>query len=100
MLAAFNRPGPVLTFIAIALILDQAIKYAVEIYLPMHELIPVILLQCRRRRIPAMGYAFFYARCLPAHSTASLIPSPTNSPPIKRLSQAPNRVDKRTLRLA
>ena len=42
MLAAFNRPLPVLSFIAIALILDQAIKYAVEVTLPMHELIPVM----------------------------------------------------------
>ncbi|MFL0694114.1 MAG: signal peptidase II [Agrobacterium tumefaciens] len=42
MLAAFNRPLPVLTFIVIVLILDQAIKYAVEVYLPMHELIPVM----------------------------------------------------------
>ena len=42
MLAAFNRPLPVILFIAAALLLDQAIKYAVEIYLPMQELIPVL----------------------------------------------------------
>ena len=42
MLAAFNRPLPAILFIIIALVLDQAIKYAVEIYLPMHELIPVL----------------------------------------------------------
>jgi signal peptidase II len=42
MLAAFNRPLPVLVFIAVALFLDQVIKYAVEVYLPMHELIPVL----------------------------------------------------------
>jgi signal peptidase II len=42
MLSAFNRPLPVISFIAIALMLDQAIKYAVEVYLPMHELIPVL----------------------------------------------------------
>jgi signal peptidase II len=42
MLSAFNRPLPVIAFIIAALLLDQAIKYAVEIYLPMHELIPVM----------------------------------------------------------
>ncbi|CAH0339250.1 signal peptidase II [Rhizobium sp. CECT 9324] len=42
MLAVFNRPLPVAIFIVVALILDQAIKYAVEIYLPMHELVPVV----------------------------------------------------------
>lgn len=42
MLAAFNRPLPVVIFILAALLLDQAIKYAVELYLPMHELIPVV----------------------------------------------------------
>ncbi|RKE86453.1 signal peptidase II [Rhizobium sp. AG855] len=42
MLSAFNRPLPVIAFIIAALLLDQAIKYAVEIYLPMQELIPVL----------------------------------------------------------
>lgn len=42
MLAAFNRPLPAILFIIIALLVDQVIKYAVEIYLPMHELVPVI----------------------------------------------------------
>ena len=42
LLAALNRPVPVVLFIMTALMLDQIIKYAVEIYLPLHELVPVI----------------------------------------------------------
>ncbi|MVA26089.1 signal peptidase II [Agrobacterium vitis] len=40
--ALFCRPVPAILFILALLILDQAIKYAVEISLPMHELVPVV----------------------------------------------------------
>ena len=36
-LAPFSRPLPAAIFIAFALMLDQAIKLAVELYLPLHE---------------------------------------------------------------
>ncbi|MCM2449134.1 signal peptidase II [Agrobacterium vitis] len=40
--ALFCRPVPAILFILALLILDQAIKYAVEVSLPMHELVPVV----------------------------------------------------------
>ncbi|MHA7969507.1 signal peptidase II [Rhizobium sp. CAU 1783] len=42
MLAPFSRPLPAAIFILVALMLDQVIKLAVEVYLPMHELVPVM----------------------------------------------------------
>lgn len=41
-LAPFSRPLPAAIFIAFALMLDQAIKLAVELYLPLHEAVPVM----------------------------------------------------------
>ena len=37
-----SRPVPVAIFIVLALILDQAVKMAVEAYLPMHEAVAVL----------------------------------------------------------
>ena len=37
-----SRPLPVAIFIVLALILDQAVKMAVEAYLPMHEAVAVL----------------------------------------------------------
>lgn len=37
-----SRPVPVVIFIVLALILDQAVKMAVEAYLPMHEAVAVL----------------------------------------------------------
>ena len=37
-----SRPHPVAIFIVLALILDQAVKMAVEAYLPMHEAVAVL----------------------------------------------------------
>jgi signal peptidase II len=42
MLAPFSRPLPAAIFILVALMLDQVIKLAIEVYLPMHELVPVM----------------------------------------------------------
>ena len=38
----FSRPVPVVAFIVLALLLDQAVKMAVEAYLPMHEAVAVL----------------------------------------------------------
>ena len=40
--AHLSRPLPAVIVIILAVILDQAIKYAVELYLPMHEAVPVM----------------------------------------------------------
>ncbi|MGG7517425.1 signal peptidase II [Allorhizobium undicola] len=40
--ALFSRPIPAILCILLALLLDQAIKYAVEAMLPMHELVHVV----------------------------------------------------------
>ncbi len=39
--ALFSRPVPALLFILLMLALDQAIKTAVEVYLPMQQVVPV-----------------------------------------------------------
>ena len=41
-LPLLSRPLPVAIFIVLALILDQAVKLAVEAYLPMHEAVAVL----------------------------------------------------------
>jgi signal peptidase II len=41
-LAPFSRPLPAAIFIVVALLLDQAIKLAVELYLPLHEAVPIM----------------------------------------------------------
>lgn len=41
-IALLSRPAAALIVIAVAVALDQAIKIAVEQYLPMHEAVPVI----------------------------------------------------------
>ena len=38
----FARPLPILIFILIAVVLDQAIKIAVDTYLPLQEAVPVV----------------------------------------------------------
>jgi signal peptidase II len=38
----FSRPVPILIFVVLAVLADQAIKMAVEAYLPLQELVPVI----------------------------------------------------------
>jgi len=40
--AVFARPLPAALFIAAALLIDQAIKAAVEMYLPLHQAVPVM----------------------------------------------------------
>ena len=40
--ALFSRPLPILIFIVIAVILDQAIKIVVDHWLPLQEMVPVI----------------------------------------------------------
>lgn len=40
--ALFSRPIPIAVFIVIAMVLDQAIKFAVEMWLPMEQMVPVI----------------------------------------------------------
>ncbi|MDQ0455319.1 signal peptidase II [Rhizobium paknamense] len=40
--ALFSRPVAAIAFILAALFLDQAVKYAVEVELPMHELVHVV----------------------------------------------------------
>lgn len=40
--AHFSRPLPAVLLIVLALVLDQAIKAAVEAYLPLHEAVPVV----------------------------------------------------------
>ncbi|MGO4351779.1 signal peptidase II [Rhizobium sp. RAF36] len=40
--ALFSRPLPILLFIVVAVILDQAVKIAVDHYLPLQEMVPVI----------------------------------------------------------
>jgi signal peptidase II len=37
-----SRPLPVISFILLALLLDQAVKFAVEAWLPFQELVPVV----------------------------------------------------------
>ncbi|OWV79050.1 lipoprotein signal peptidase [Rhizobium sp. R634] len=41
-LALFSRPAPILFFIVIAVLIDQAVKIAVDHYLPLQEAVPVI----------------------------------------------------------
>ncbi|NEJ69242.1 signal peptidase II [Rhizobium phaseoli] len=40
--ALFSRPAPILFFIVIAVVIDQAVKIAVDHYLPLQEAVPVI----------------------------------------------------------
>lgn len=40
--ALFSRPLPILIFIVLAVILDQAIKIMVDNWLPLHEVVPVV----------------------------------------------------------
>lgn len=40
--ALFSRPLPILIFILVAVILDQIVKIAVDLYLPLQEAVPVI----------------------------------------------------------
>jgi signal peptidase II len=40
--ALFSRPLPILVFIVVAVILDQAIKFAVDRWLPLQESVPVM----------------------------------------------------------
>ncbi|GEO83646.1 MULTISPECIES: signal peptidase II [Alphaproteobacteria] len=40
-LSPFSRPLPAALFIVVALVLDQVIKLAVELYLPLHEIVPL-----------------------------------------------------------
>ncbi|WP_319517316.1 signal peptidase II [uncultured Martelella sp.] len=42
MTAPLSRPVPAAAFVVIALLVDAAIKYAVEVYLPFHRMIPVL----------------------------------------------------------
>ena len=40
--ALFSRPVPILIFVVIAVILDQAVKIMVDRWLPLQEMVPVI----------------------------------------------------------
>ncbi|NLS02084.1 signal peptidase II [Rhizobium sp. P32RR-XVIII] len=40
--ALFSRPLPILIFILVAVVIDQIVKIAVDHYLPLHEVVPVI----------------------------------------------------------
>ncbi|MBX5160888.1 MULTISPECIES: signal peptidase II [unclassified Rhizobium] len=40
--ALFSRPAPILFFIVVAVLIDQAVKIAVDHYLPLQEAVPVI----------------------------------------------------------
>lgn len=40
--AIFSRPLPILTLVVVAILLDQAIKAAVEMWLPFQQAVPVI----------------------------------------------------------
>ncbi|MET3599142.1 signal peptidase II [Martelella mangrovi] len=42
MTAPLSRPVPAAAFVVIALLVDAVIKYAVEVYLPFHRMIPVL----------------------------------------------------------
>ncbi len=42
MRSPLSRPGPAFAFVVIALLIDAAIKYAVELYLPYHRTIDVL----------------------------------------------------------
>ena len=38
----FSRPSVIATFLAVAVLLDQWIKYLVEVYLPFQQVVPVV----------------------------------------------------------
>ena len=40
--ALFSRPAPILFFIVVAVLIDQVVKIAVDHYLPLQEVVPVI----------------------------------------------------------
>ncbi|HTO33929.1 MAG TPA: signal peptidase II [Pararhizobium sp.] len=40
--ALFSRPMPIAIFIIVAILLDQAIKVAVELWLPFEQMVPVV----------------------------------------------------------
>ena len=77
--ALFSRPAPILFFIVVAVLIDQIIKIAVDHYLPLQEVVPVIPMLALYRTYN-LGVAF--------SMLSGMISPPAGKPPASALRRS------------